>query len=125
SPVNADREGSAIRIEFRCTCADRPHVSSSVGSAAELPRSLRCRSCGAERALRLERLAANGGLLGCLVCGHPELFTRKAFPAWVGLAIIAAAALLAPFTRYLSLVAAALVDFVLYRRIPAEVVWFF
>jgi hypothetical protein len=61
-------------------------------------------------------------LRGCLVCGHLELYTRKRFPTATGVAIVIVAALFAPATRYASLAAAALLDFVLYRALPDEVV---
>jgi hypothetical protein len=65
---------------------------------------------------------AEGGLQGCLSCGHPELYSRKDFPRPLGLAIVAAAAVAAPFTRYLSLVAAAALDAALYWLGPEVVV---
>lgn len=73
-------------------------------------------------ALRGEGRTQGGGLTACLACSHPELFTRKAFPAWAGFAIVAIAAVLAPATRYLSLVAAAGLDFALYQLVPEDVV---
>jgi hypothetical protein len=63
----------------------------------------------------------HGGLAGCLICGHQELFTRKQFPRAVGLGVVLAAALLAPWTRYLSLAAAAALDALLYVIVPEEV----
>jgi hypothetical protein len=74
------------------------------------------------RELRRERLSENGGLLGCLACGHPELYTQRSFPRGIGLAIVIAAAVLAPATRYLSLVAAAALDAVLFWTTPAVLV---
>lgn len=68
------------------------------------------------RELHRERLSAAGGLLGCLACGHPELYTARDFARGLGLAIVVLAAVLAPFTGYLSLVAAALADLALYHR---------
>lgn len=62
-----------------------------------------------------ERLTEEGGLLGCLVCGHPELFQQRDFPRALGLVIVVGAAILAPFTAYVSLAVAALLDFVLYH----------
>jgi hypothetical protein len=50
----------------------------------------------------------------CQVCGHPELYSRKDFPVALGVGIVGVAALAAPFTAYLSLVGASLVDWVLY-----------
>ena len=68
--------------------------------------------------LALEQRSPEGGLKGCLVCGHPELYTQRDFPRWLGLSIVGVAAVLAPFTNYLSLVAAAAIDWVLYRLAP-------
>lgn len=56
--------------------------------------------------------------MGCRVCGHPELYTRKDFPKPLGIAIVVVAAVLAPFTNYISLAVAALLDFVLYLAMP-------
>jgi hypothetical protein len=66
--------------------------------------------------LKLEGRLAGGGLTRCLLCGHPELYSLKDFPRWLGLTIVGVAALLAPFTWYLSLVAAAALDWLLYQR---------
>jgi hypothetical protein len=63
----------------------------------------------------------DGGLAGCLACGHPELYTQRAFPRALGLGIVVLAAVLAPFTHYLSLVAAAALDALLYHFAPAFV----
>jgi len=71
-----------------------------------------------EQALHLDGLSPEGGLLRCIACGHPELFTQKAFPRALGLGIVVAAALLAPFTKYASLAVAALLDAILYRFAP-------
>lgn len=68
--------------------------------------------------LHLQRITPAGGLRGCVACDHPELYTQRSFNRPVGIAIIVLAAVLAPFTWYLSLVAAALVDALLYRFAP-------
>ena len=70
---------------------------------------------GTERKLHKECLTDTGGLTGCLACGHPELYTRKDFPRLLGFSIVIVAAILAPVTYYVSLAAAGLLDFVLYR----------
>lgn len=67
-------------------------------------------------------LTPSGGLVGCLACGHPELFTRKSWPPALGIAIVVVAAVLAPWTYYASLAVAAVVDFALYRLVPDIVV---
>ena len=72
--------------------------------------------------LKEELLTAGGGLLGCIACGHPELYTQRDFPRGIGITVVVVAAVLAPFTWYLSLGAAALCDAVLYRFSPTMVV---
>jgi len=98
--VSLDRGGAAGRI--------------AAASPQELVRS--------RPELKGESLALNGGLVACLACGHPELYTQRDFPRTVGISIVALAAVLAPFTWYLSLVAAALLDALLYVVAPTRVV---
>ncbi|MCP3914616.1 MAG: hypothetical protein GY711_03550 [bacterium] len=69
----------------------------------------------AELELHLDERTQNGGLNGCLACGGKELFARKDFPPALGITIVVVAAVLAPFTMYISLAVAALLDFILYQ----------
>lgn len=71
--------------------------------------------------LDLASLTTSGGLTGCLACGHPELYTERDFPRRIGLAVVILAAVMAPFTHYLSLLAAAAIDAALYRFAPKVV----
>jgi hypothetical protein len=80
------------------------------------------RALAESQGLRCERLSPGDGLLGCLACGHPELYTQRDFPRALGLGVVGTAALLAPFTHYLSLLAAAGLDALLYGVSPAVVV---
>jgi hypothetical protein len=73
-------------------------------------------AAAADGRIRLEHILVDGGLAGCLACGHPELYTTKDFPRSVGFGVVALAAVLAPFTHYVSLVAAALLDLLLFHR---------
>lgn len=102
-----------------------------VSLACELegePRLLRAddpsvvREAWAGERLRFERLSDSGGLTGCLACGHPELYSQKDFPRGPGLWIVILAALLAPFTWYLSLLVAALLDASLFLLASSVVV---
>lgn len=72
--------------------------------------------------MHLRLRSPEDGLLGCLGCGHPELYTRKRFPRAAGVGIVVVAAVLAPATHYLSLACAAALDFLLYRLTPDVVV---
>ncbi len=95
-----------------CQASDLPPQRVLRSKAGEV--SAECPACRARVETRAGSLLANGGLCACCVCGHPELYAQKDFPRWLGITIVAAAALLAPFTMYLSLVAAALLDLILY-----------
>jgi hypothetical protein len=54
----------------------------------------------------------------CLQCGRDRFWLRRDFaPRW-GIAIVIAGAVLAPFTRYVSLGVTALLDLVLHRALP-------
>ena len=90
------------------------------------PRRLRAADPAGARAAwagtRLERLTAGGGLEGCLACSHPELHTQRDFPRRAGIAVVVVAAVLAPFTHYLSLLVAAGLDALLYRFAATMVV---
>jgi hypothetical protein len=92
----------------------------AAADAAALPRELG--GADGPRALHGELVTPGGGLRGCLACGHPELFTQKAFPRRAGIAIVVVAAVLAPFTWYASLAVAAALDALLYRFGPDVVV---
>ena len=75
-----------------------------------------------EMHLHLDLRTEQGGLEGCLYCGHAELHTRKRFPRALGISIVVVAAVLAPFTSYLSLLAATGLDLLVYATAPDEVV---
>ena len=67
-----------------------------------------------EEDLRSAGVAPTGGLRACLACGHPELYTKKDFPPALGIGLVVVAAVLAPFTMYVSLAVAAVIDALLY-----------
>jgi hypothetical protein len=104
----------SARIELFCSCAPTSLVRVRSEDGLAWPERVPCKACGSEHALHTECLTSEGGLVGCLACGHPELYRAKEFPRAVGIAIVVVAALLAPFTFYLSLVLAAVIDAVLY-----------
>ncbi len=81
-----------------------------------------CGRCSKPGQFKSERLTTEGGLVGCLACGHEELYRKKVFPPALGLAIVVVAAVLAPFTMYISLAVAAILDIVLFMFMPEAVV---
>jgi hypothetical protein len=114
----------SVRLEQDCPRAGPDGLLEvlEAESPAALAAALPCAGGGEPHLLHIERLDASGGLRGCLACGHPELYTQKSFPRAAGIAIVVIAALLAPFTWYLSLVAAAALDALLWWLGPDVVV---
>ena len=112
----------SARLDFACPASPSDGTRVEVAAPAELPAEIRCSACGEQHPLHLERLTENGGLVGCLACGHPELFRQKSFPRAAGIGVVVVAAVLAPFTYYASLAVAALVDALLYWLAPDVVV---
>lgn len=110
----------SVRIACACDCFTATKVRAGDAEARTLP----CAHCGAE--LELRGLAAtpcaldaSGGIWACCGCGHPELFTRRDLPQKIGISVVVIAAILAPFTHYISLAVAALIDAVLFFAMPS------
>lgn len=106
-------------IDVPCEC-DR-FVPLEVDPQSGAPAEARCKECGHVRALAPGRLDPDGGLWACQVCGHPELYTNKDFPKALGLGLVVVAAVLAPFTNYISLFVAAAIDAGLWFLLPETV----
>jgi len=52
----------------------------------------------------------------CRSCGAKDLYTQKDFPRKIAIPIVVAAAILVPWTYGVSLIVAAIVDYVIFRR---------
>jgi len=105
-----------LSVGLQFTCPDHEEDWTLVEARApdSIPAEITCAVCGERHPTHRERLDGGGGLLGCLACGHPELFTQKDFPRGLGVVIVVVAAVLAPFTYYISLGVAAALDALLY-----------
>lgn len=78
-----------------------------------------CRACRAETALRLSDSLTRQGIVDrCPACDGVQLYVQRDFNQKAGLAVVVVGALLAPFTYYVSLVVAALIDAGLYILLP-------
>ena len=108
-------------IDVPCEGCDH-FVAAEVDARRGPPDFLVCPNCALKRALEPGRRSDAGGLLGCQACAHNELYSRKDFPKALGVAIVVVAAVLAPFTNYISLFAAAGIDFVLWFLLPETLV---
>ena len=54
----------------------------------------------------------------CLSCGAKDLFRQKDFPRKIAIPIVVIAAIFVPWTYGFSLIAAAVIDFFIYRKTP-------
>ncbi len=111
-----------LSVRIACDCGYFTHAKVHAGEV--VARTLPCEHCGEE--LQLSGLEADpralddaGGLWSCCACAHPELFTRRDLPQKVGITVVVIAAILAPFTHYLSLVAAGIIDCALFFLMPS------
>ncbi|HSA60046.1 MAG TPA: hypothetical protein VLJ37_10225 [bacterium] len=52
----------------------------------------------------------------CLSCGAKDLYLQKDFPRKIAIPIVVVAAILVPWTYGASLIVAAIIDFIIYRR---------
>lgn len=105
-------------VEIVCTRDAEGFTRVYAEAPGQFPSAARCSHCGDEHVLARERITADGGLTGCVSCGHVELYTLKEFPRALGITIVVVAAVLAPFTYYISLFVAAGIDAALYALAP-------
>ena len=107
-------------IDVPCEACDR-YIALKVDPVKGAPESGVCKECSAERQLAPGRVGEDGGLFGCQCCGHDELYTSKDLPKALGLGVVVVAAVLAPWTNYISLFVAGAIDFGLYFMLPETV----
>ena len=102
----------APEITFRCPACQGEAVCALDGRGA-------CPACGAQPALEVPESWEQSAMVDrCPACGSGELYVQSDFNQRVGIAVVAVGAVLAPFTSYLSLVAAAAIDAALYTMLP-------
>jgi DNA-directed RNA polymerase subunit RPC12/RpoP len=103
-------------VAFACRECGKPVERPFPSDAPPPP----CASCGAPVELDAAAIVA-GAITRCPVCKGELLFRQRDFRQAVGCIIVLIAAVLAPFTYYISLAAAALIDALLYA-LAGEVV---
>lgn len=78
-----------------------------------------CPKCGATTGLTLSPSLANERIVDrCPACAGEQLYVQRDFNQKAGLAVVILGAVLAPFSYYLSLLAAAIIDAALYVLLP-------
>ena len=68
---------------------------------------------GCKKQILISRLAGKT-ISGCPVCGCKDLYQQKDFPKKLGIALFLIGAVFAPWTYYLSLIVALIIDAILY-----------
>lgn len=103
----------APEIAYSCPGCGREAIAGRDGAG-------RCGSCARETALDASGVAGDPPVVArCAACGNGLLYVQRDFNQKVGLAVVVAGGVLAPFTPfYSSLFVAAAVDAVLYLMLP-------
>jgi hypothetical protein len=110
-----------MELTFACRACD------AVGREADplAVGAVTCPSCGDERPVTPDRVDAQG-LRACLYCGTEDLYVQKDFPQRLGVAIVVVGFVISsvfwyyerPLATYAVLLASALLDMVLFYRVP-------
>jgi hypothetical protein len=110
-----------MELTFECSNC---HAVGTVSPVEATPTAI-CPRCTQPRGLRLAAFE-DGGLHSCSWCGTGDLYLQKDFPQGLGLAIVVVGFAIStvfwyyemPIPAYLVLLASALLDMVLYYRVP-------
>jgi hypothetical protein len=110
-----------MELTFECPNC---HAVGSVAPVETKPTAA-CPGCTQPRVLRREAFE-DGGLRCCAWCGTDDLYLQKDFPQGLGLAIVLVGFAIStvfwyyerPIPAYLVLLASALLDMILYYRVP-------
>ena len=105
----------ALELSFACPGCGSPVEGRLDAQTA----SMTCGTCGRETELpeRAALLSASP-LAPCTVCGSEDLYHQRDFNRKIGLLIVAIGCVLGPFTMWISVVVAILIDAALYLMIP-------
>lgn len=104
-----------MEVRFRCPACRAPAAVPIAGPEVVH----RCPGCGSETTLHLgESLRERRVADRCAICGGEHFYVQKDFDQRLGCVVIAVGAVLTPWTYGISLAVCALVDLVLYHRLP-------
>lgn len=99
-----------LEVQWRCLKCLTPN-----GGHPEAPGvgPWTCKSCSEATGAHPESLREDK-IVGCPLCGCPDIYRQRDFNRVLGVAIIVVGAVLAPFTYYISLAVFAAVDFLVF-----------
>src|SRR5687768_5362810 len=101
-----------MEIEFRCL------QCGSIQQQEDLKKTVACSSCCKSYGSVRDFADEESRLRFCVICRCRDLYVQKDFNRKVGLAIVIVGAILAPFTRLISLFVCAFIDLLLYLALP-------
>jgi hypothetical protein len=101
-----------LEIEFRCAECDRHNAMDLEENSPVI-----CEHCKKNFG-NVNSFSSEQGVSKCAICGCRDLFIQKDFNRKVGVIIVVIGAILAPFTKLISLFVCALIDLILYRVLP-------
>lgn len=107
-------------MELEFLCSDCRHPNQLEISDPE--KTFACANCSKTYGPAASYVDSSLRLQRCMICGCRDLYTQKDFSRKVGCTIAAIGAVLAPFTKLISLFVCALIDFLLYRLLPVILV---
>ena len=82
------------------------------------PSQVGCRRCGHDHRIDATAVAEGAALRRCWICGCDQLYRQRDFNRKIGLAVVVVAAVFSVKTYGLSLLLAAIIDLILYTRLP-------
>ena len=109
-------------MNFPCTkCGNGVFVQKEVAALKAELISCACSKCSHTHTLNCgtdPHYLSGEGIHQCLLCGCREFYIQKDFNRVIGILLVIAACIAAPFTYFLSLLVLSMLDFFLFRRLP-------
>jgi hypothetical protein len=101
-----------MEIEFRC------QDCKTVNQQEDVESGIVCSSCGKSYGEVFDKRESDQRVPFCVICRCRDLYVQKDFNRKLGVAIVVLGAILAPFTKLMSLLVCAFIDLVLYLALP-------
>jgi hypothetical protein len=103
-----------LEVDYRCPKCGTANQNEAGGYDAKIE----CASCKTIFGEMQNFASDPEGIKHCIICGCRDLYIQKDFSRKVGCTIALIGAVLAPFTKLISLFVCALIDLLLYKLLP-------